>query len=54
MLRHDSWYMVTNVSKVGIVFIVRLAQAVGLLDTEDEGITVLQNVGNTYLTVHTA
>jgi hypothetical protein len=46
--------MVTNVPKGCIVFIVRVKQAVGLLDTEDEGITVLQNVGNTYLTVHTA
>jgi hypothetical protein len=45
--------MVTNVSKGCIVFIVRVKQAVGLLDT-DEGITVLQNVGDAYLTVHTA
>jgi hypothetical protein len=53
MLRHDDWYVVANVSKGCIVFILRVKQAVGLLDTEDEGLTVLQNVGDTYLTVHT-
>jgi hypothetical protein len=46
--------MVTSVSKGCIVFIQRVQQAVGLLDTENEGLTVLQNVGDTYLKVHTA
>jgi len=46
--------MVTNVSKGCIVVIRRVEQAVGLLGTEDEGLSVLQNVGDTYLAVHTA
>jgi hypothetical protein len=45
--------MVTNVSNGCIVFILRVKQAVGLLDTKDEGLTVLKNVGDMYLTVHT-
>jgi hypothetical protein len=50
-VRQDDWYRVTNVSKGCVVFIFRILQsrkAVGLLDIEDEGITLIRNVGDTY------